>query len=126
MANLRKANISETSAGLVCTKCAYAPGSLPRGRNWKKDFEGIDPIYGIPLWLRDGVGSKVVWAYNWRHLEDLEFFLLGNWRMHRHIGCATRSGGPYSYRTRLPQWMHLQSNRVHILRALKRIKAKRL
>lgn len=115
----------EARSGLTCTACGFAPPRISAQRSYQSYQEGRDPYYQLPLWLRESVGGEVVWAYNWRHFEDLEFFLNGTWRMHRTIG-KNACGSPRSYRTRLPRWMHLQSNRPQILRALKRIKARRL
>lgn len=109
---------------LVCISCGYAASELRPKGTWRIRYQGVDPWLGLPLWLRDHIGGKPVWAYNWAHLEDLEFFLTGEWRDHR-AGRSDLTGGPHSYNTRLPRWMHLKSNQADLLRAIRRMKRRR-
>jgi hypothetical protein len=120
---VRKATHNEKPQ-LTCATCGYAASEFtPRG-SWQGRYKGVDPWLGLPLWLRDHIGGKPVWAYNWAHLEDLEYFLTGDWRAAR-AGRSVRTGSPHSYNTRLPQWMHLKTNQADLLRAIRRMKRRR-
>jgi len=40
---------------------------------WKpeKSAQGIDPVFGLPLWLRTSCCGQTLWAYNEEHLKRL-------------------------------------------------------
>ncbi|RYG26244.1 hypothetical protein EON82_04165 [bacterium] len=95
--------------------------------HWIDAFrEGRDILFGQPFWLRERVGNEYVWAANWRHFEDLLFFLKGDWRLDRHRYMGSNYSPHWSYRTRYPKWMQQKANRVAILKALERIRKHRL
>lgn len=111
---------------LVCGGCGYnaaARSVLPWHETYRR---GLDPFFGLPLWLREPVERDVVWAYNWRHFEDLGFFLDGDWKAHRHNLALPNYHSTWSYRTRLPKWMQQKGNRAAILKAMTRIQRRRL
>jgi DNA-directed RNA polymerase subunit RPC12/RpoP len=79
-------------------------------------FEGeaIDPVFGLPLWLRTSCAGNSLWAYNKKHLQALTAY----------VGATLRkrtAGRRWSMFSRLPQWLKSAKNRENILRGLSRL-----
>lgn len=117
-------------AALTCSACGLIRShSSKKGHAWfqgSSNRRGVDPYFGLPLWLRESVGREFAWAYNAHHLEDLEFFLDGKWKARRHNLALPRHKSTWSYRTRYPQWMHLTANRTALLKAVERMEKRLL
>ncbi|MEG3143494.1 hypothetical protein U1839_02405 [Sphingomonas sp. RT2P30] len=83
--------------------------------------EGIDPYFGLPLFLTEVVGSEQLWAYNPVHLVFLEAYLNASLR--------ERAAGQRSMTmmARLPRWMKTAGARPKLRRAFAHLhdKAKR-
>lgn len=119
-----------TDATLTCSACGLSRHRDPAlGYAWTRGDSnrcGVDLYFGLPLWLREPFGRETVWAYDWAHLEDLEFFLRDEWKVHRHNLALPGYKSTWSYRTRYPKWMHQRANRAALLKALARIRRRRL
>ena len=108
-----------------CSACGYSAEPESRCAHTLPMYvEGRDPFLGLPLWLRERYAGHVLWAFNWRHLEDLEFFLNGEWRLNRALLGSTIT--VHSHRPRYPQWMFHVKQRAQLLRVVQRIKKRRL
>ncbi len=74
----------------------------------------IDPHFGLPLLLKAPSRYGLVWAYNERHLHELQTYIGAKLR--------ERAGsGNGSMCSRLPAWMKRAKNREDILKALHRL-----
>ncbi|RYG27867.1 hypothetical protein EON81_29460, partial [bacterium] len=108
---------------LACHGCGCTSPSVVSCQSFHPSFrQGRDPLFGLPLWFRQPIGREVVWAYNARHLEDLEFFLRGEWKAHRHNLKLPGYNPNWSWRTRYPKWMLEKANRPALLRAVGRMR----
>lgn len=77
--------------------------------------EGVEPHFGVPLWLRaECCGGHLLWANNEEHLNYLENFVSATLREHRPGGAGLHLV--------LPTWLKLAKNRDEILRSLRRIR----
>jgi hypothetical protein len=77
--------------------------------------EGLDPVFGLPLWLRTECRGHLLWAYNARHLAFLE----------RWIGATLRRREPNrngSLASRLPGWMTRGQSRDDVLDCVRRLR----
>ena len=77
--------------------------------------DGIDPTFGLPLYLSTTVRKHVLWAFNPDHIAYLADYLGANLRK--------RSLYPYNMTVmaRLPRWMKAAKSRTSIMAALKRL-----
>ena len=104
---------------VVCHTCGYT-------KDWQEQTihlgDEYDSYFGLPLWLQTGVGDKIVWAYNLRHLNLIEAFVRASLRERRadpKTGWRNKSVA-----SRLPNWIKAAKNRKQILKAIERIKQK--
>lgn len=79
----------------------------------------IDPYFKLPLWLISPCRGELLWAYNYEHLTFLENFIAAKLR-ERNFGYNANS----SMGSRLPKWMTSEKNRVHVIKAIRALKAK--
>lgn len=79
--------------------------------------DGSDYWFGLPLFLKLGVGRNLLWAHNAHHIDLLENWLKADLR--------ERSLSPYymTMTARLPRWMKAAGNRKPVLRALSKLRA---
>lgn len=80
--------------------------------------DGVDPWFGLPVFLRTRVGTHELWALNPEHLDHLEHYLGANLRK--------RSLHPHhmTMMARLPHWMKSAGSRIQIARALSALRRK--
>lgn len=83
------------------------------------DEQATDPYFGLPLWLQIPVGDKILWAYNYDHLELLKNYVSAKLR-------EAQSGGKYSLTWKLPNFIKVAKNRDKILKAISRLEKKLL
>lgn len=76
--------------------------------------EGCDPYFRLPLFLRQQVAGKEIWALNVRHLLDLRAYLGAQLRERRFPWTLTAM-------KRLPSWMKAASMRPKVIRALEKM-----
>jgi hypothetical protein len=105
---------------LVC-RCGHiretAPGSI-------RLAAGQDGYFGLPLWLSAPCCGETLWAFNQPHLDFLE----------RYVGATLRESvrdsdfgwSNQSLASRLPGWVKDAKNRPKILRAIRRLRERRL
>jgi hypothetical protein len=102
-----------------CRGCGYV-GKYPlRPMPWVAR-EGVDPWFGLPLFLSERVGSETLWAFNAAHLALLEDYL--------GAAIRKRAAGPgkMTMLARLPRWMKLKAGRDRALRAIARLRRRAL
>ncbi|MDY4341981.1 hypothetical protein SLW56_19540 [Xanthomonas sp. LF07-6] len=78
------------------------------------DGSPSDPHFGMPLALVAPTRAGLLWAYNPRHLQELQDYVAATLRERR--GLFGRS-----MVARLPAWMKLARHRPLMLRALQRL-----
>jgi len=82
-----------------------------------------DPFLQHPLWLQTDLGGRVLWAYNTRHLDYLEAYVVARHR-ERHL---TADDEARQFRmtmiAKLPAWLKAAKNRAKILRRIARMRA---
>jgi hypothetical protein len=76
----------------------------------------------MPLWLVTPCANDVLWAYNLRHLELIESYMAATLRERRQA--ATYGWPNSSLVSRLPKWVGAAKNRVQVLKAIARLKAR--
>lgn len=77
--------------------------------------DGVDPAFGLPLYLTTAVGAQTLWALNPQHLQLLDSYLGADLRKRPlHINGMTMMA-------RLPRWMKLAANRPKVLAGLRRL-----
>ncbi len=88
-------------------------------RRQKEPFKGdaIDPVFGLPLWLQTPCCGHTLWAYNSRHLTQLQAYVAATLR-------ERIPNGKWAMFTRLPQWVKSGKNREAVMRSLQRLKLK--
>ena len=77
--------------------------------------DGVDPSFGLPLYLSTSVGKHVLWALNPDHVAYLTDYLESDLRkrsLHPHY---------MTMMARLPHWMKAAKSRAAIMAALKRL-----
>ena len=104
---------------LSCLACGHSKSDLQMYSYLKREAR-LAKDWGLTLWLTTTIGKRTIWA----HLEDLEYFVTSDWRTDRHKYVGTKSN--WSYRTRLPQWMHEKKSQTDLLRAIRTIRRLRL
>ncbi len=80
------------------------------------DDRAIDPHFGLPLLLLTQARHGTVWAYNPRHLRELQAYIGAKLRLRR-------GAGNKSMFSRLPAWMKSAKHRDAVLKSLDRIEA---
>ncbi|WP_036025969.1 hypothetical protein [Leptospira noguchii] len=110
-------NIPKT-AKCKCPVCNY---EMEEKLQWQKSYlvtQGIDPYFGLPLWLKFQIGNHHIWAYNENHINDLINYIESDLR--ERIVYPTK----WSMVARLPKWIKEAKNRKVIIKALKELNKK--
>ena len=79
----------------------------------------IDPFFYLPLWLKIDCCNKVLWAYNYEHLDFLKTHITAKLRERNDAEVSNQSIG-----SRLPRWMTSKKNRDIILRSIQLLQKK--
>jgi len=105
---------------MSCPKCeasyAYKPRYIKKELFYRPK-EGKDPFLSLPLWLTGNLKNKMLWAYNYEHLNYLEHYIGANIRS-RHSGAYS------SMLERLPSWVKARKNREKLIKVINKIKKK--
>jgi hypothetical protein len=98
----------------VCGTCGYS--KTADIKDWLCG-DGIDPYFGLPLWLQASCCGKLLWAFNKGHLDFLKGYVEA--RIRQEIPNKNRSMA-----SRLPAWIKKASNRQDLLSCLEALQAK--
>jgi len=106
----------QQSAHLVCPSCGLVNVT---SLEWMKPRVGlpIDPVFGLPLWLKISCCSEALWAYDRGHLSILRDYVRATLR-ERTMGSRGRMIA------RLPKWLAAGKNRDTVLACLTRLEKK--
>lgn len=104
-------------ARFACTQC----GSNARQSAFVRRSNGAcDPVFRLPVWLHASCRLGTLWAYNLRHLDEIEAFVGAALRERRprpDLGWANQA-----WASRLPRWAMLAKNRQDVLRCIARMR----
>ncbi|KGM01709.1 hypothetical protein Q760_17860 [Cellulomonas cellasea DSM 20118] len=108
------------AARLTCPACALVRRWRGReafpGDGEPDGPEGMDPRFGVPLWLRgECCGGRLLWAHNVAHLDYLESYVGATLR--------ERPAPPSRLAWYLPRWMTAAKNRDEVVRTIARLRA---
>jgi len=78
--------------------------------------DAIDPAFGLPLWLQTRCSGHTLWAYNRRHLSELQGYVAATLR-------ERVANGKWTMFARLPHWVKSAKNRDAVLRCLSRLES---
>ena len=103
---------------MVCHHCAST-------RDWRAEQRGAalvgvalggpnDPFFDRPLWLQTSCCGHILWAYNSRHLDTLQFYIAADLR--------ERTGPTMGMLDRLPAWIKKADHRSEVLQAIERLR----
>jgi len=77
---------------------------------------GLDPFFGLPLWLQTNVRGNLLWVWNEAHLDEID----------RFVGAMLRERSPLagnaSMASRLPAWMKRANAREPMRKGLQRLR----
>jgi hypothetical protein len=89
------------------------------GHQWRIELNE-DPstaaVPEIPLWLQTRCRGNTLWAFNAKHLDDLQKLVEAKLR-------SMKPGSAYFLPWRLPKWMIAGKNREAVLRGIRRLRA---
>lgn len=95
----------------VCPVCDYTSSVQCDFFPARFSSKPHDPCFGLPLLLQTTVRGHVIWAYNQRHLNDLQAYISASLR-------ERNGSGKWSWITRLPEWIKNHKNRRSLLKAV--------
>jgi hypothetical protein len=104
---------------LSCLHCGYS-----------KDWNGTgmsfgaprDPCFGLPLWFQVPCSGHILWAYNLRHLNIIEQYVVATLReKRRHPQWGWQNQSLFN---RLPHWIKAAHNRQRVLKTIAKLKEK--
>lgn len=113
---------------IACGQCGTVKSWPPEGKKAGPktvrldQHGGADPYLGLPLWLQTPCRGHVLWAWNERHLTELERWIGADLRE------RTRTPGPAAtdrHETMLeslPDWMTTAGARDDVIRSLSRLR----
>ncbi|MCH9682509.1 MAG: TFIIB-type zinc ribbon-containing protein [Deltaproteobacteria bacterium] len=78
---------------------------------------GLDPFFGLPLWLQTNVRGNLLWAWSEAHLEEIERFVEALLRE------RSPQAGNSSMASRLPAWMKRANAREPMRKGLQKLRA---
>lgn len=96
----------------ICSRCVYRTNytggriSIGDNRDW---------YFRFPLWLQIPCCGQILWAYNLKHLQQLENYVSAKLR-------ERTTKGRNSFLSKLPRWLKLAKNRQKILKCLKKMR----
>ncbi len=77
---------------------------------------GLDPFFGLPLWLQTNVRGNLLWVWNEAHLEEIERFVAAVLRE------RSPQAGNSSMASRLPSWMKRANAREPMRKGLQKLR----
>lgn len=107
---------TETRTTIPCPACAEAT-SLSIRWTFQRLGSAIDPVFGLPLLLRESCCGETLWAFHGDHLSKLKSYIAATLRERvtmKH----------WSLFQRLPQWMTAAKNRRAVLQTIGRLESK--
>ncbi len=81
---------------------------------------GVDPFFGLSLWLQTSVRGHLLWVWNEAHLDEVDRFVGARLRE------RTAAAGNASMASRLPAWMKRANAREPVRRGLEKLRARLL
>ncbi|HRG34262.1 MAG: hypothetical protein JNK69_06235 [Saprospiraceae bacterium] len=78
----------------------------------------LDPAFGLPLWYSGSVKGEIIWAYNQKHLLEIENYVRATLRE------RTTDRFKMTMVEKLPDFIKSAKNRDEVLKALDRMKNK--
>jgi hypothetical protein len=106
----------QNSVCLACPSCGFV-SRISIGWTFPRFGSAVDPVFGLPLWLRTSCRGETLWAYNEEHLTRLRSYVAATLR-ERTISSR---GGMIS---RLPSWVSAAKNRDAVLSCIDRLERK--
>ncbi|EMG10772.1 hypothetical protein LEP1GSC151_3450 [Leptospira interrogans serovar Grippotyphosa str. LT2186] len=101
-----------------CPVCNYKTEEKLQWQKYYSATQGIDPYFGLSLWLKFKIGNHQIWVYNESHINDLIDYVESDLR--ERIVYPTK----WSMVARLPKWIKEAKNRKVIVKALKELNKK--
>lgn len=105
-----------------CGNCGFVRNWAER---WPKTAWRIPPVdgfFGLPLLLQAPCCGQILWAWNQRHLEFIEYFVRAKLRERQSHPVYGRFNS--SLASRLPSWIKRSGNREEILKTIESIRRK--
>ncbi|MBV9881846.1 MAG: hypothetical protein JO276_02450 [Sphingomonadaceae bacterium] len=106
-------------APVRCPGCGHVTRHVLRPA-YRDSAAGVDPWFGLPLFLAEPVGRQILWAYNPAHLALLEDYLGATLRK------RTLAPHKMTMLACLPRWMKGKAGRDRVLRAIARLRRRAL
>lgn len=104
--------------------CAHCGRNAHRNAFLRWNNGACDPVFRLPVWLWIRCRHGILWAYNPRHLDQIEAFVGASLRERQRDpehGWSNRA-----WTSRLPAWISAAKNRQEVLRCIARIRRERL
>jgi hypothetical protein len=101
---------------VTCPACSHECAVTLKVERRVPHDRAIDPHFGLPLLLLASTRHGQVWAYNVRHLKELQSYIAAKLRERRGVGNSTMF-------SRLPAWMKVAKHRSELLKVLSRLSA---
>ncbi|MBK6573744.1 MAG: hypothetical protein IPG21_14940 [Saprospiraceae bacterium] len=78
----------------------------------------IDPVFGLPLWYAGSVKGELIWAYNQKHLTEIENYVRATLRE------RTTDRFKMTMVEKLPDFIKSAKNREEVLKTLEKMQNK--
>jgi uncharacterized Zn finger protein (UPF0148 family) len=111
---MAKVNFENKMARLFCPKCGYNKEATTAIKNGTIKT-AANHYFQVELWLKAPFRNEAFWAYNDKHLEYLERYILATLREHKD-----RSG--FTLLEKLPKFYHEAKNREALLKIIAKLK----
>jgi hypothetical protein len=110
----RPANAAPQVIDVRCPTCGNASAVPVEYQRCGVSGAALDPYFGLPLLLCVSCRHGLLWAYNRRHLRELQAYVGAQLR-------ERRGGGNSALFSRLPTWIKLARHRSEVLKALQKM-----
>jgi|SRR5579862_4421524 len=116
---LRLRRLNNRASQRVSISCPSCEMATMTPIQWTRErFDSpVDPVAGLPLWLKWSCCGQTLWAYNGEHLNKLRAYVAASLRertANKHLSMFAR----------LPQWMTAGKNREAVLSSINRLEKK--
>lgn len=102
---------------IVCDDCGHCNAIDLDYRPSFRIWDGVDPDFGLPLYLKETAAKGTIWVYNETHLAVLKKFVAAGLRERGTTSHAT-------YLMRLPAWIKSSKNRPIVLKLIAKIETR--